>query len=179
MENRRVAIIIDGPNFYHMMKSIGRNFNFANFLKKIKRDDFTFPIMKLFYDKKPGQNELNDFYKAMTAIGFELVPVPLHVYGPEGHSRGRNFKSRTDMMITIHLMEHLMKDEFDQLILFAGDSDYQFILEKIKKAGKIIQINAVRAGLSHGLLKIADRVFLIDTMRPDHEFFLAQSCGVG
>ncbi len=172
MEYKRVLVIIDGPNFHYSMKKSKLHFNFGELLKIIGENNPEMPILKLFFDEMPGEDTQNYFYVALSKMGFELIPVPLHIYGISGQISGRNYKSGTDQMITIHLMEHLLKEEFDTLLFFTGDSDYRFVLQKVVDAGKKIRIYSTSASLSSALIKITPHAVRLDKIRKDSVLLL-------
>ncbi|MCX6742961.1 MAG: NYN domain-containing protein [Candidatus Parcubacteria bacterium] len=172
MEITRIAIVVDGPNFYYTTQQLGMNVNFRELLYMVSGENIELPICKIFYDEVPGQKNINMFLKAMAEIGFELVPVPLHKFGNIVRSNGRNYKSSTDQMITVHLMEHLLNDEFDNLIFFTGDSDYRFLLQRIKQAKKKIHIFSASENISSSLLDIADQVVMLNKLKKDSKLLM-------
>jgi uncharacterized LabA/DUF88 family protein len=168
MEIKRIAIVVDGPNLYHATRQLGIRINFQNLLYKFSGENVAFPILKIFYDQIQWINGENSFLDSMRNLGFEIVPVPLKEYGKNGNDNGKRFKSRTDQMITVHLMEHLLKDEFDTLVFFSGDSDYQFLLQKIRNARKEIIIFGSKAMMAADLQSVG-KIFLFENFRPDSD----------
>lgn len=177
----KIAIFIDGPNIYGMTNNhngIGRNIDFKAFLKHIKgmtKGQGHIVLQKVFFDVLPFHQKNNTFIYNLEKLGFESVPVPLKTYSANtSRQNNKTYKSRTDQMITIHLMKHLYsdhEDKFDRLILIAGDSDYQFVIEECQRNGIFVEVWATRKTLSSDLFKIANKINLFE----DNEFLLLKT----
>ena len=175
MDKKRSAMIIDGPNYRGASLTSGFNIDFHRLLETYE-PDYDFQILKIFHDQLPGGERLNSFYRAMYELGFDLVPVPMHEYGYNCRAEGKILKSSTDQMITIHVMQHLFSNQFDEIFFFTGDSDYRFLLEEIKKAGKRIKIFSTSTTISRSLILLADEVIKIDEIDKDSDLLLSLIC---
>lgn len=154
MPRHRVAIFVDGPNFYWSTKKQNIRFDFTRFLTGLLNQGVEIAIMKMFLDDFSASNVDNDdFCNIMESVGFDVIKVPPKIYHRKGREKGKFFKSRTDNWITCEAMEHLLYDEFDVFILFSGDSDFERLLEKIKEYGKEIIIVASQENLAEDLKK--------------------------
>ncbi len=144
--------------------------NFKAFLKHLihgKGEKHTFSFLKVFYDHLPFNNKKNAFIYSLEDLGFESIPVPLKAYAP-GENQKAFYKSRTDQLITIHIMDAIHDNEFDHLVLVSGDSDYEFVIQKCRAAGKTVEIWATSTTLSNELRRVANRYYLFDDSRFKH-----------
>lgn len=173
----KVAIYIDSPNLWGMTNGsngIKHNIDFKKFTRHIigmLKGQGKIVSKKIFYDISPNKDKPNNFIQEIQRIGYEAIPVPLKTYLTEAQRKGHQFKSRTDQMITIHVLDDLNasnKSRPDKIILISGDSDFEFLLKKCRELGVETEIWATKRTLSADLQRAADQVKLFE----DHQFLL-------
>lgn len=177
----RIAVIIDGPNLYGMIKLLdNKRVDWTVFLKHIKwlgkRQDghqTEITVQKVFYDHRPFEKKANGFLDYMAALDFKLIGAPLKVYAPNPNNKV--FKSRTDQKLAVTTMEHLLNDDFDTLVLVAGDSDYEFLIDACQKRGKRVWVWATFHTLSCDLKQTAGRYYLFDDPKNSHLLTVAKA----
>ena len=161
MDGSRVAIFIDDPNFQATTEKLGVRVNWTELLKSLNKEGHFLTIKKLYIDHNPTlpprENRYLDFMKI---LGFEIIPVPLKIYGYNGQKDGKRYKSLTDSWIMVDIMEHLVRDDFDKLYLLSGDSDYQHVVSKVKKYGKQTIIVGSRRTLANDFQAIGEVLLL-------------------
>ena len=161
----KVAIIIDGPNLLGATNDLDKNINFKAWLKHITHivKNRKLVIKKVYHDVVPRMIHRNGFHYCMEEIGFEIISVALKCYGPGSQ---KFYKSRTDQAITVDVMKHLGKNDFDHLILLSGDSDYEFLLNCCHEYGKTFEIWTMSNSLAHELKSLTKKhnsdIFLFD-----------------
>lgn len=170
----RIAIYIDGPNFYWTMKALNKRFNFQEFLMLLGRADIVKLTLKMFYDTNTyGKIEDNPFLNYLKEMGFEIINVLRKSYD-QTHTQ-KNPKSRTDQMLTVHLMTDLLTDQFDNLFLFSGDSDFEFVVHECVQKGKHVTVISTQNDLSRQLKDAANKVILIENIKKTSKLLYAAS----
>ncbi len=184
MENQtnRVIFIIDGPNLKGSTNDLGIRVSFSALEREIEALNQNVIVKKKIFSDEyvdevtlmPDFNHENSFLKTMEKRGYEIIIVPKKIYQRAVASRSKMTKSRTDQMITIHLMEHLHNDDFDTLVFFSGDGDYQFILERVKASGKNIIIISAKANIAAELANLGEVILLNDLLDTDLVYWPAK-----
>jgi uncharacterized LabA/DUF88 family protein len=172
VDGSRVAIFIDDPNFQATTERLGVRINWIELLKSLNKEGHFQTIKKMYIDHNPTlpprENKYLDFMKI---LGFEIIPVPLKIYGYNGQKDGKRYKSLTDSWIMVDIMEHLVRDDFDTLYLLSGDSDYYRVVSKVKKYGKRAIIVGSKRTLADNFQTIGE-VLLLEDLDPTLLFAL-------
>lgn len=161
----KVAVFIDGSNFYHYLKKIGypkgSSFNFKDFaafltnserkcvskkyytgiLKIVKQDPKSIKLYK-------GQQRFLD--KLVKSDGFDLVP------GRIMYDQGRIREKGTDVKIAVDLIMGAFKNRYDTAIVVSSDTDLIPAVEEVRKRGKKIEYIGFSHAPSFGMIKNAD-----------------------
>lgn len=161
----RIAIIIDDPNFRFCTGKLGVRFNFIEFITQLERtQNSEVTIKRIYFDDNTVNSIENSYYGAMKKSGFEARIVPKKIFHRKGQENGRIDKSRTDAWILVEVTELLVHDEFDTLVLFSGDSDYEPLLQTVCNYGKKNIIVGARHNLAEDLIDYGDIILLEDWM---------------
>lgn len=179
----RVAVIIDMPN---MMSALSRSELFLRVhemdkaltevvlesLSLPENSKVVFETKRLYFDEHPDRVEdfkyqgFVRFLDSFKNAGFNLIPVPQFRYKRRTRDDGlantinfREYKSRTDSKINIEVGKILSDSEFEVLIIFSGDSDYEFLIHEAHKTGrKVIMISHPKmvAHILYGIASVID-----------------------
>lgn len=168
----RIAIYVDGPNFYWTMKELGKRLDFKELLMLLGQAQIDGLILKFFYDTNTyGTIKDNPLLNYLEEMGFEIVNVVRKSY--DVTHTNKSPKSRTDQMLTVHLMKDLLNNQFDRLILFSGDSDFEFVIHECIKARKHVTVISSGKNLSRQLKDAVNDVILFETIKPGSKLWYA------
>ena len=182
---KRIIVSIDGPNLYHTQKKFGKLVNFWRLFQNISDHKFISgdPLIdekialpkksiiiakRFYYDAKPVDHDNHHFLDVMIKLGFTMVPVPFKIYangtpqkfqeqnGNGMYGNHNSFKSRTEFPMYMDILKMLYRNKFDILILFSGDSDFEFLVKECILLGKRVIIFSCFNNLAKELREMED-----------------------
>jgi uncharacterized LabA/DUF88 family protein len=148
---KRVAVFIDGNNFYYGLRRIYgkekslKNFdfnNFANFLGKNEK------VVSIFYynaqlDRENNPNKYESqklFFEKLKEIpNFHLVLCKLLKRQINGTNKFYYIIKEDDINMAVDMVEGACSDEFDFAILVSGDGDFVPAVKAVQRKGKIVE----------------------------------------
>lgn len=167
----RVAIYIDAANLEKSVadlgtrppsiRKLGKNFVWKALPKGYSRIDYK-KLYKFFqsntklasisfYSARFGTRSHDDFLTVLKAIGYRLITKPIkEINTVEGSQRKANF----DVEISVDAVGWIRN--YDNFVLFSGDSDFAYLLKFIKRRKKRVMVISERGHVSKELLKATD-----------------------
>lgn len=145
----RIFVCIDAANLESAAKSLHMRIDY----RALKR---TFAVQDMrhlrFYSVRHETISHINFLAFMRHCGYVLITKPLKkITGESGENiRKANF----DVEIAVDSL--LFVSEYDVLVLFSGDSDFDYLLKKLHSQGKKIVVISSKNHISHELIKSAD-----------------------
>ncbi len=123
-------------------------------------------IRAYYYTSVTGDEpKLQEVNEALRKLAFE----------PKVFKKSANRKSKgVDISLTKDFLSHAFLNNYDFVVLIAGDADYLPLIEEVKRLGKIVYLTFLSSGLSQDLRLAADwfgsldKLFL-DRWRPRGE----------
>ena len=92
-----------------------------------------------------------------------MITKPLKIIKAEDIERGDIRKANFDVEIAIDTME--MLDNFDTLVLFSGDSDFDYLLKKLRKKNKSVLVISSKHHISKELIENSDKYIDIKKLK--------------
>ena len=137
-KDKKVGVFIDDANIFHSQKRVKWQIDWRNF-KDVLRGNFKIMFIKYYrgvysYKEKIDQKtrkKHDQFSSFICNLGFELIKRPLKkIYT----SKKRNkYKYKCDFDAEIGFDIASETKNVDLVILVSGDSDYSFLVNKLKK----------------------------------------------
>jgi uncharacterized LabA/DUF88 family protein len=160
---KTVYVFIDASNLWEAQKSKGKSFNYEK-LKLFLKDSHRACVIKVFYYTAYPANGTREYnldgkHKFFTylkkALGFivrkkELKRILIHNDGCDLIKE----KGNMDVEMTIDAIH--FKKEYNEAILFTGDSDFLALINYLKNAGKRIYVYSSENNVSNELRTGAD-----------------------
>ncbi len=130
-------------------------------------DRFDTSEIRYYSGLKDGDKAMQNYLKKLRGYGFITITKPLKkIYvGKEKGVGGYVYKANFDVEIATDLMA--TKKQFDNAIIFSGDSDFEYVIKQLQQDRKKVIVCAPERGLSHELRKAADEVWLLGNIRGD------------
>lgn len=153
---KRVAIFIDGNNFYYSLKGLGKKR--VDFERLIEILSIGKNVVDVFYynallDIKVGEKKYwgqQKFFDKLKKIGFNVKLGRLRTHLKNGEYffdvKG------DDVFLVVDLLSGAYGDLFDDAVIVSGDEDFVPAVKKIKKLGKNV-VNAYFRRSSSNVLK--------------------------
>lgn len=145
------AVFIDAANIELSAKDLGFRVDYRklyNFLKgEIKL------VFLGFYTARFETKNHDAFLTLLKKTGYKLITKPLKLIKSRrdgGHLRKANF----DVEIAVDMMKRITT--FDNCILFSGDSDFHYLVNELKRAGKTVVVASLKYHISKELVESAN-----------------------
>jgi len=162
----RVAIFIDGSNFYHGLKA---NLGYAN----INFEKFCYLILegrrltRIYYYNAPknaqkdptGYVEQQKFFEQLRKVPFLELKLGRLVL-----RSGVSIEKGIDVLVAVDMIRYARNNAYDTAILVSGDGDFAPALEFLKDFGKHIENAYFSKGRSHHLSSHSDRFIKLDSL---------------
>ena len=161
----RVAIFIDGSNFYHALRAnFGRyDLRFADFARKLcgPRRLFRTYYYNVLQDptqRAEGHREQQEFLNTLR----ETPYLEVRLGGTKLAQGGVPVEKGIDVMLVTDLLHFAWNDLYDIAVLVSGDADFAYALQAIKNMGKHVEVAYFESNISKDLLAVADNKHLLD-----------------
>ncbi|MDP3064504.1 MAG: NYN domain-containing protein, partial [Chloroflexota bacterium] len=163
-DQERVAIFIDGSNFYHGLKAtVGHtDVDFWAFTQKLCGER---KLIRTYYynvavdptrEPERSRDQLK-FFERLHATPYFTMKLGRMVYRDNvGMEKG------VDVKLTIDMLRLAWQDTYDTAILVTGDGDFMDVVEAVKDLGKHVEGVYFHQGLSLDLAHACDKMEYLD-----------------
>lgn len=144
---KRIAIFLDGANFFYTQKKLGWNIDTERLLDYCKQ--YGDIVEAIYYTGTSIENSQRKFYDKLAYIGYSLVTKPIKtIYDHDGNYIAQ--KANLDVEIVLDMFN--MLDRYDMAILISGDGDFERALQQLKSRGKEVKVISTRGCVSSELV---------------------------
>jgi uncharacterized LabA/DUF88 family protein len=166
--DEKIAIFIDGANFYSTAKSLDFDIDYKNLLKYFSAKG---RLIKAFYFTALRENDdfspLRPLLDWLDYNGFHIVTKKAKTFTDrDGRTR---IKGDMDVEIVLQMLE--LAPHLDHILLFSGDGDFRAAVEAVQKLGVRVTVvssmNTKPALLADELRRQADHFIDIDDLERD------------
>jgi uncharacterized LabA/DUF88 family protein len=164
-ESGRVLVLIDAANLEQSVKSLKWWIDYRKLYAFFKSRTRLVEIRHYcphFNDK--GQD---NFFTVLKKAGYKLITKPLKIITEMDKVKGDIRKANFDVEITSDALT--LSQDYDTLILFSGDSDFNYLIRRLRQKGKKVVIISSRYHISRELIESSNRYIDIKRLRPDIE----------
>lgn len=148
----RILVIIDAANLESAVKSLNWWIDYTK-LRDLFNSSKLVEIRD--YCVHHGTDNQNNFFTFLKRNGFTLITKPLKIIKQGDILRGDIRKANFDVEIAVDVME--MINLFDTLILFSGDSDFDYLIKKLRTKYKRIIVVSVKYHISKELISSSNK----------------------
>lgn len=157
----KVCILIDAANLESALKDLGWHIDYRK-LRSFFENGATFSIR--FYSVLHHTENQTRFFSFLRHAGFTLITKPLKIIHDRTNAVGHIRKANFDVEISVDAILHL--HAYDNLILFSGDSDFDYLLRKVRRQRKFVTVISSRNHVSRELIASSDRYVDLKNLRP-------------
>ena len=161
----RVLVFIDAANLEHSVKSLGWWVDYRKLYDFFKVHTHLFEIRH--YCPHFNDERQNKFFTVLKKNGFKLVTKPLKVITESDKAKGDIRKANFDVEITLDAITFL--ETYDTLILFSGDSDFNYLVKRLRQKGKKVIVVSSRYHISRELIESSSRYIDLKMLRSEIE----------
>lgn len=148
----KILVIIDAANLESSVKSLGWWIDYIKLRDLFKNGNL---VEIRDYCVHHNTDNQNKFFTFLKRNWFVLITKPLKIIKAEDISRGDIRKANFDVEIAVDTMELI--DNFDTLVLFSGDSDFDYLLKKLRSENKNILVISTKYHVSKELIENSDK----------------------
>ncbi|MFN3857893.1 MAG: NYN domain-containing protein [Caulobacter sp.] len=141
--NEKIALFIDGANFYSQAKALGFDIDYRKLLDEFRRRGI---LIRAYYYTAIVEGDdyspIKPLVDWLDYNGFTLVTKTARKF-TDAQGRDR-WRGDMDVEIAVGMME--MADKADHLVLFSGDGDFRALVEAIQRKGvRVTVVSTVRS----------------------------------
>lgn len=148
----KILVIIDAANLESAVKSLGW---WIDYIKLRNLFDKERLIEIRNYCVHHNTNNQDKFFTFLKHQGFILVTKPLKVIKQEDITKGDLRKANFDVEIAVDVIQRINK--FDTLVLFSGDSDFDYLIRSLRGKGKHIIVISTKHHISKELINNSNK----------------------
>jgi uncharacterized LabA/DUF88 family protein len=136
-ENERVALFIDGANFYSSTRALGFEVDYRRLLKVFQEKR---RVVRAYYYTAliEGQeySPIRPMLDWLAYNGFAMITKPAKEF-TDAMGR-RKIKGNMDIELAVDVLE--MVDHLDHVVLFSGDGDFRRLVEAVQRKGLRVSV---------------------------------------
>jgi len=161
----RVCVFIDAANLENSVKSLGWWVDYRKLYDYFETHAQLVGIRH--YCPHFDDERQNKFFTVLKKKGFKLITKPLKVITEVDKFKGKLRKANFDVEITLDTISLL--ESYDTLILFSGDSDFNYLVKQLRQKGKKVIIISSRYHISKELIESSTRYIDLKKLRGEIE----------
>ena len=136
---KRIAVFVDGSNFYYTQKKLGWEVNSKSLLDYCK--EFGDVVEATYYTGTSNEESQKKFHNWLAYNGYSLVTKPLKTIYDQTSGQTTQ-KANLDIEIVLDMFN--MIERYDMAILISGDGDFERALQQLKSRGKEVKVISTR-----------------------------------
>jgi uncharacterized LabA/DUF88 family protein len=169
MEKPKVKVYIDGANMFYTQKRLGWFMDWKKIKDYIDQEKEVVE-WKYYVGTKGGDEKMLKYLRYLNFVGFNTITKPLKkIKVDRGEIFSQNiepdfiYKANFDVEITADIL--LEKSKLDEVIMFSGDSDFCYLVKKLKDIGVKMVVLSSRKTISWELKLACSKVVYFESIK--------------
>lgn len=164
----KAKVYIDGSNVFYTQKKLGWSLDWSK-VKLLIESQKEVTEWKYYVGLKEGDEKMRGYLKYLNAIGFIANTKPLkkiRISDGETHPNSQDgfiYKANFDVEMTADIL--FDRTKIDEIVLFSGDSDFEYLTRKLKDAGRKVIVYASKRTVSWELKLAASEVIYLEDLK--------------
>jgi uncharacterized LabA/DUF88 family protein len=150
-------VFIEGSNVYFAQKKMAKWLDWVK-VKKYLNKAYDVREIRYYAGIRKNDQKVQSFLRKLGKIGFTIISKPVKTIVDEAGRRIE--KANFDVEITGDVLQSI--DQVNAVILFSGDSDFDYLAKLLHQRGKQLFVYSSRKTLSWELKLSADKHFLLE-----------------
>ena len=159
MNKPKAKVYIDGANVFYAQKDLNWTIDWVK-TKDCLNKDWDILELRYYTGVREKDEKMASYLRYLDHVGITTITKPLKKIKT---TDGFIFKSNFDVEMTTDIL--LDRTNLDEVILFSGDSDFNYLAKKLKDLGKQIVVISSRKMISWELKLTADRYIFLEDIR--------------
>jgi len=164
--NDRVALFIDGANFFAAAKALHIDIDYERLLNYFSQTGYL--VRAYYYTAVQDDEEFSPIRPTLDWLhynGYHVVTKPVRsFFDAEGR---RRMKGNMDIELAVDCME--LVNDLTHYVIFSGDGDFTALVRALQRKGKVVTIVSTIASdppvLSDDLRRVTDYYIDLQTIR--------------
>ncbi len=168
-DNFKTKVYIDGANVFYAQKKMGWVLDWAK-IKNYLTKNYSITEWWYYQGVKENDEKMGKYLKYLDKIGFRVItkPVKKIKIGKQNlfqqqENYGEIYKCNFDVEITADMI--FDRQHIDLYILFSGDSDFDYVVKRLRDVGKKIIVYSSRKVLSWELKLAVNKYYFLEKER--------------
>lgn len=158
----RVYVFIDAANLESSVKSLNWWIDYRKLYKYFKESTDLIGIRH--YCPRFKDQRQDNFFTVLKNIGFKLITKPLKIITEADKMKGNLRKANFD--VEIALDAYKLINNYDTLVLFSGDSDFDYLIKTLREKEKRVITVSSRYHISRELIRSCNKYIDLKKLRP-------------
>lgn len=148
----KAKVYIDGANVFYIQKDINFSIDWKK-VEKYLRHNHDILEIRYYTGVKKDDEKMASYLRYLDAIGFTVITKPMKIIKIDNnhpmaklHNYSEIYKCNFDVEMTADIL--LDRVNIDEIILFSGDSDFNYLIKKLCTLGKKVKIFSSRKMLA-------------------------------
>ncbi len=157
----KVCVFIDAANLESSVKSLNWWVDYSKIRDYIQQECGTVAIRH--YCPRLNDKRQDNFFTFLKHLGIKLITKPLKVITKADEFKGDIRKANFDVEMALDARD--LMDEYDTLVLFSGDSDFDYLVKLLRRAGKRVIVISTKHHVSRELIASCNKYLELKKLR--------------
>jgi len=157
----KVYVFIDAANLENSVKSLGWWVNYRKLYDYFKKETNLVGIRH--YCPRLGDERQDKFFTVLKHIRIKLITKPLKVITQADRLKGDLRKANFDVEIALDARE--LMPNYDTLVLFSGDSDFDYLIRFLRNNGKQVIVISSKHHIAKELITSCNKYIDLKKLR--------------
>ncbi|MGF1494276.1 MAG: NYN domain-containing protein [Microcoleaceae cyanobacterium] len=159
----RLSIFVDGNNMFYAQQKNGWFFDPKRVLSYFCDESFAATLVNAFwYTGLKDAQDQRGFRDALISLGYTVRTKNLKEYYDETSGRYSQ-KANLDIEIVVDMFNTV--DQYDHVVLFSGDGDFERAIELLRSKGTHITVVSTEGMIARELRNATDRYIDLNDIR--------------
>ena len=163
MDKERVALFVDGANMFYAQRKLGWKIDYAKVYQHFTDKKKTYNAF--YYTGIKGPKSASAFIRKLTFLGYTVRTKEVKTIHKEKNQTEE--KCNLDIEITIDMFN--TANNYDEAIIFSGDSDFERAIELLRSKGKKIIVVSTEGMIALELINAADTYIDLKNIKAELE----------
>jgi uncharacterized LabA/DUF88 family protein len=158
----RLSIFVDGNNMFYAQQKNGWFFDPRRVLDYFKGEQNTMLVNAFWYTGLKDPQDQRGFRDALISLGYTVRTKILKEYYDDNSGRYSQ-KANLDIEIVVDMFNTV--DQYDKVILFSGDGDFERAIELLRSKNTHITVVSTEGMIARELRNATDRYIDLNEIR--------------
>ena len=162
----RLSVFVDGNNMFYAQQKNGWFFDPRKVLEYFTKDPSVSLVNAFWYTGLKDTQDQRGFRDALISLGYTVRTKILKEYYDDSSGRYSQ-KANLDIEIVVDMFNTV--DQYDRVILFSGDGDFERAIELLRSKNTHITVVSTEGMIARELRNATDRYIDLNDIRPNIE----------